>query len=85
MTFTDRLRQLFQHFLENAGQTLFRYGVSANLVTLLGLLGSVIAAILAAHGYLLAGGIVLACTGPLDAIDGRWHARKEKSPVLSFL
>lgn len=70
MTFTDRLRQLFQHFLENAGQTLFRYGVSANLITLLGLLGSVIAAVLAAHGYLLAGGIVLACTGPLDAIDG---------------
>jgi CDP-diacylglycerol--glycerol-3-phosphate 3-phosphatidyltransferase len=70
MTFTDKLRLFFQQFLENVGQTLFHLGISANIITLLGLAGSVAASILVATGHLLAGGITLLCTGPLDALDG---------------
>jgi len=70
MTLTDRLRLFFQRFLENVGQTLFHLGISANAITLLGLAGSIAASILIAKGHLLAGGITLLCTGPLDAFDG---------------
>lgn len=70
MTFTDRLRIIFQRFLDSVGHTLVHFGISANAITLLSLAGSVIASVFIARGNLLAGGIILACTGPLDAIDG---------------
>jgi len=70
MTLTDRLRQIFKHFLENVGKTLFHLGISANTITLIGLIGNIAASILLAEGWLLAGGIVILCMGPLDAFDG---------------
>jgi CDP-diacylglycerol--glycerol-3-phosphate 3-phosphatidyltransferase len=78
MTLTDRLRHFFQGFLENVGQALFKLGISANAITLLGLSGSIAASILIARGNLLAGGITLLCTGPLDAFDGAVARAKGK-------
>ena len=70
MTFTDRLRQIFQGFLEMVGRNLAHLGISANTITLIGLIGNILASILVAKGWLLAGGILILCVGPLDAFDG---------------
>lgn len=70
MTLTDRLRQIFKQFLENVGKTLFNLGISADTITLIGLIGNITASILLAKGHLLAGGILVLCMGPLDAFDG---------------
>ncbi len=70
MTLTDRLRQIFKDFLENIGKALFHLGISANTITLIGLIGNIAASVLLAKGWLLAGGIVILCMGPLDAFDG---------------
>ncbi len=70
MTFTEQLRKLSQNILEKISQTLMVLGISANVVTLFGFLGSLVVAALVATGNFLASGIVLACVSPLDAIDG---------------
>ena len=70
MTLTDRLRQIFKQFLENVGKTLFNLGISADTITLIGLIGNIIASVLLAGGHLLSGGILILCMGPLDAFDG---------------
>ncbi|MHB8808011.1 MAG: CDP-alcohol phosphatidyltransferase family protein [Anaerolineaceae bacterium] len=85
MTLTDRLRLFFQRFLENVGQTLSHLGISANTITLLGLAGSIAASILIAMGHVVTGGIVLLCTGPLDAFDGAVaRAQGEETPFGAF-
>jgi len=64
------LRRTFQVPLDTVAGFLTKLGITANHVTLFGLIGNVAAACLIARGQLLAGGLVAAFMAPLDAVDG---------------
>lgn len=70
MTFTDKLRSLFDGFLKTIGRSLLKVGIKANFITVLGVIGNCIAAYFISRGDLRWGGVILLLTGPLDAIDG---------------
>jgi CDP-diacylglycerol--glycerol-3-phosphate 3-phosphatidyltransferase len=70
VTFTDRMRAQFKGVLDAVGGALSRLGVTANAVTLLGLLGSAAGAVLLAFGRIPLGGVVILLSGATDAIDG---------------
>ena len=64
------LRARFKGVLDPAGAFLNRIGVVPNTMTLLGLLGNIVAAILISRGLLVWGGVVVLLMGPIDALDG---------------
>jgi len=70
ITFTDRLRLNFGWVLNPAVEFLDKLGVHPNQLTLVGVLGSVAAAILVSQGQFSWGGLVILLTGPVDALDG---------------
>ena len=70
LTFTDQLRVLFKGMLDPIGAFLNRLGLLPNQMTILGLIGNSIGALLIAQGQLTLGGIVILLMGPVDALDG---------------
>ncbi len=64
------LRKALKEPLNRLGGALLRVGIRPNHITFLGLAGSLVAAILAGQGHLLAAGLVLVFFAPLDALDG---------------
>lgn len=70
MTFTDRLRLLFKGITDPLGKFFNRIGLMPNTMTILGLAGNVVGAVLLAQGSLVAGGVVILLMGPVDALDG---------------
>jgi CDP-diacylglycerol---glycerol-3-phosphate 3-phosphatidyltransferase len=70
LTLTDQARVFFKGILDPLATLLNRLGFMPNTITILGLVGNVIGAILIALGYLTAGGIVVLLMGPIDALDG---------------
>jgi len=74
------LRRTFQAPLDAIAGFLLKLGITANFITLFGLVGDVVAAYLIARGMLLAGGLVAAFMAPLDALDG---ALARKTAVVS--
>src|SRR5438093_405957 len=65
---------------------LLRAGITANQLTLAGLVGAGIAGALIAAEHLVAGGIVLLLSGGLDALDGELaRAEQSASPYGAFL
>ena len=68
--FESFLRRTFQSTLDSIAGFLLKLGITANFITLFGLIGNVAAAVLIARGQLLAGGLVAAFMAPLDAVDG---------------
>jgi CDP-diacylglycerol--glycerol-3-phosphate 3-phosphatidyltransferase len=75
-TFTDRLRINFAWVLDPIVELLNKLGVRPNQLTLAGVLGSMIAAILVSQGAFRLGGVVLLLTGPVDALDGALARRR---------
>ena len=69
-TFTDILRVRFKNVLDPIGAFLNKIGVTPNMITMLGLTGNVLAALLIARGQIVWGGVVVLLMGPLDAVDG---------------
>ncbi len=69
-TFTDFLRVTFKWFLDPVGGFLNRIGLTPNTVTLLGVLGNVIAAYFIATGRITLGGLIMLIVWPVDALDG---------------
>ena len=69
-TLTDRLRKLTMQPLDRCGGALARLGVHPDLVTVAGLALVAVAALGLARGELLAGGLILLVSLPLDALDG---------------
>ncbi|MCL4530373.1 MAG: CDP-alcohol phosphatidyltransferase family protein [Chloroflexi bacterium] len=69
-TFTDFLRVTFKWFLDPIGGFLNRIGLTPNSVTLLGVLGNIIAAFFIARGQIMIGGIIILIAWPIDALDG---------------
>lgn len=70
LTFTDRMRVIFKGVLDPIGKFLNRLGLMPNTMTLLGLIGNSIGAILLAQGYMFWGGVLILLMGPVDALDG---------------
>ncbi len=55
---------------EPLGRSIARTGVTPNMITVAGLAGALVAAVLVAFGQLLAGGIVMLVAAALDLFDG---------------
>lgn len=69
-TLTDRLRRLTIQPLNRCGGALARLGIHPDWVTVAGLALVAVAALSLARGELLAGGLILLISLPLDALDG---------------
>lgn len=64
------MRLRFKGILDPIAKLFNRMGIYPNTMTILGLAGNVIGAILLSQGYLTIGGIVILMMGPVDALDG---------------
>jgi CDP-diacylglycerol--glycerol-3-phosphate 3-phosphatidyltransferase len=67
---TDRLRSLFKWALDPIGVFLNRIGLTPNTITMLGLVGNIVAAFFLARGEMLWGGLIVLVMWPVDALDG---------------
>ena len=70
MTFSDRMRVVFKGVLDPVGAFFNRLGIYPNTMTLLGLAGNIIGAILIALGHMTLGGVVVLVMGLIDTLDG---------------
>ncbi len=70
ITFTDLMRVRFKGIVEPIAAFFNRLGLYPNTMTILGLVGNIIGAILLAQGHFTVGGIVILLMGPVDALDG---------------
>jgi CDP-diacylglycerol--glycerol-3-phosphate 3-phosphatidyltransferase len=70
ITLSDRARVAFKGVLDPIGAFFNRLGIFPNTMTLLGLAGNVVGAVLIALGYLTVGGIVVLVMGLVDTLDG---------------
>lgn len=69
-TFTENMRLWFKGILDPIANFFIRIGLTPTAITLIGVAGNVVAAILIANGQLFWGGILALLMGPLDALDG---------------
>lgn len=74
-----KLRGMFKGVLEAVAKLFMKVGLTANSVTVLGLLGSIGAGVLVALGYPLWAGVTLLLMAPLDAVDGTMARLSGKS------
>lgn len=85
-TLTDLLRSWFRGVLEPIAVFLNSLGLMPNTMTLLGVVGNSIAALLLARGNFLAGGLLALLVGPIDALDGTMaRLRGEPSEFGAFV
>lgn len=85
-TFTERLRVIFKGVLDPIAAFLNRLGLKPNTVTILGLVGNTIGAVLLALGHITWGGIIILLMGPIDALDGTMaRLRGESSRFGAFV
>ncbi len=69
-TFTDFLRVTFKWFLDPIGRFLNRLGLTPITVTIIGVIGSSVAAYFVARGQVSLGGLIMLIAWPIDALDG---------------
>ncbi len=85
-TLTDWARWRSRSLLDTLGALLAGIGLHPNLMTVIGLLGNGIGAVMLAQGNFLLGGIIILVMGPIDALDGATaRARGESSPWGAFV
>lgn len=83
---TDYLRKYFKGALDPVAAFLNKLGLMPNTVTVLGLVGNTIGAVLLAMGYMTPGGILILLMGPIDALDGAMaRLRGEASEFGAFV
>ncbi len=70
ISLSDQARRKFGWILTQPAVFLNKLGVMPNTVTIFGLMGNTIGAILLARGEIMWGGIVILLMGPIDALDG---------------
>jgi CDP-diacylglycerol--glycerol-3-phosphate 3-phosphatidyltransferase len=86
VSLTDRLRVLFKWVLDPIGAFLNRLGLTPNAMTMLGLLGNIVAAVFIARGQIVLGGIIVLVMWPVDALDGTMaRLRGEPSDFGAFV
>jgi CDP-diacylglycerol--glycerol-3-phosphate 3-phosphatidyltransferase len=69
-TFIDTLRTVFKGVIEPIARLLNRTRITPITVTLVGVVGNVLAAYLVARGQVSLGGLVMLIAWPIDALDG---------------
>jgi CDP-diacylglycerol--glycerol-3-phosphate 3-phosphatidyltransferase len=69
-TFSNNLRVIFKGLLNLLGAILNHLGLKPNTVTLLGLIGNIITAVIIGLGHMTAGGFMVLFVGILDVADG---------------
>ena len=69
-TLSDQARVVFKGVLDPIGGFFNRLGIYPNTMTIIGLVGNIIAAILIALGYMTIGGIIVLIMGLVDTLDG---------------
>jgi len=80
LSFTDLMRKQFKGILDPIGRFLNNLGLKPNFITILGLIGQMVAAVLIAFGEITWGGLVLLVFAPIDALDGTM-ARLRNEPT----
>jgi CDP-diacylglycerol--glycerol-3-phosphate 3-phosphatidyltransferase len=86
LTFTDQMRVRFKSLLDMIGRFLNRLGLMPNTMTILGLIGNSVGAILIARGQMMWGGLLILAMGPVDALDGTMaRLRGEPSEFGAFV
>lgn len=70
LTLTDQFRKAFKGILEPIAGLFNRIGLMPNTMTILGVVGNVIGAVLLSQGQFVIGGIIILIMGPVDALDG---------------
>ncbi len=70
LTLSDRARVVFKGILDPVGGFFNRLGIYPNTMTLIGVGGNVVAAVLLALGYITVGGILVLIMGLVDTLDG---------------
>ncbi len=86
LTFTDQMRVRFKGLLDMVGGFFNRIGLMPNTMTILGLVGNTIGAVLLARGYMTWGGLLILAMGPVDALDGTMaRLRGEPSEFGAFV
>ncbi|MCE5209311.1 MAG: CDP-alcohol phosphatidyltransferase family protein [Chloroflexi bacterium] len=74
--FTDLLREKFKKIIDPTASFLLKTGLTPNMVTLIGCVGHIGAAFLAASGRFTWAGLVILLTAPMDALDGAMARQK---------
>jgi CDP-diacylglycerol--glycerol-3-phosphate 3-phosphatidyltransferase len=74
------MRRFFKSFLDSFGGYLNRLGFKPNTITIIGLAGNFVSAILMAFGLITWGGITMLLSGIIDTLDGSM-ARLRGSPT----
>ncbi len=82
MSFSDLLRHWFKNVLDFFGESFTRIGLTPNAMTLIALVGNIVASILIATRNIQWGGVLVLLMGPLDAVDGAMARFQDK--VTSF-
>jgi len=70
LTLSDQMRVVFKGVLDPIGGFFNRLGIYPNTMTIIGLAGNVIGAVLIALGNMPVGGIVIIVMGFIDTLDG---------------
>lgn len=70
LTLTDWMRATFKGVVTPVAAFFNRLGLMPNTMTIVGLIGNIIAAYFLANGQMLVGGILVLLMGPVDALDG---------------
>ena len=80
------LRIRFKGILDPIGQVLNNIGLMPNTITILGLVGNAVGAVMLGLGHITAGGIIVLVMGPVDALDGTMaRLRGEPSKFGGFV
>jgi CDP-diacylglycerol--glycerol-3-phosphate 3-phosphatidyltransferase len=86
VTFTDQMRLRFRGVLDPIGAFLNRIGLMPNTMTILGLIGNTVGAVLLSQGQMRWGGLIILAMGPIDALDGTMaRLRGEPSEFGAFV
>jgi len=86
LTFTDQMRIRFRGVLDPIGAFFNRIGLTPNTMTILGLIGNTIGAVLLSQGQFTYGGLIILAMGPVDALDGTMaRLRGEPSEFGAFV
>jgi CDP-diacylglycerol---glycerol-3-phosphate 3-phosphatidyltransferase len=83
---SDSLRVLIKGTLDPIAAFTLRLGLTPNAVTLIGLFGHIVGAVLLGFGYITWGGIVILIMAPIDVLDGAMARLQGKpTPFGAFL
>lgn len=86
LTLTEQMRSRFKGILDPIAGFLNNLGLMPNTITILGLVGNTVGAILLVQGKMTLGGILILIMGPVDALDGTMaRLRGESSAFGAFV